>query len=133
VSGGFGPWRRSAVSDRRRATASDQPVRTAVRRPRLGQWWRRSRLRTRAVGATREAARGGGGVRTVSVGTPRRDGVLTSGPDTERLRLTGGTLRQIIPELKIILNENSSKDWLEVEKKSSKIRGGRKSNLKHFS
>jgi hypothetical protein len=41
---------------------------------------------------------------------PRGDGVLTSGPGAERERLTGGTPWQIIPELKIILNENSSKE-----------------------
>jgi hypothetical protein len=45
---------------------------------------------------------------------PHGDGVLTSGPDAERKRLTGGTS-------------------LEVQKNSRKIREGRKSNLEHFS
>jgi hypothetical protein len=41
---------------------------------------------------------------------PAGDGVLMSGPGAERERLTGGTPRQIIPELKTISNENSSKE-----------------------
>jgi hypothetical protein len=32
------------------------------------------------------------------------------GPDAERRRSTGGTPQHIIPELKTILNENSSKE-----------------------
>jgi hypothetical protein len=38
------------------------------------------------------------------------DGVLTSGSGAERERLTGGTPRQIISELKTIPNENSSNE-----------------------
>jgi hypothetical protein len=41
---------------------------------------------------------------------PGGDGVPMSGPSAERGRLTGETPRQIIPKLKTILNENSSKE-----------------------
>jgi hypothetical protein len=45
------------------------------------------------------------------VGTwqPRGDGALMSGPDAERERLTGGTPRQRFFELKILPDENSTK------------------------
>jgi hypothetical protein len=55
-----------------------------------------------------------------------------SGPNVERERLTGGTLRQQFFELKMLLNENSSKQIVRSWGKFQKNRGGRKSNLKHF-
>jgi hypothetical protein len=47
---------------------------------------------------------------TAAARAPGGDGVLTSGSGAEREWLTGGTPRQIIPKLKIILNKNSSKN-----------------------
>jgi hypothetical protein len=100
---------------------------------------RRRRLQTRAVGAARGKASGPGlsgrrasDTETALSGVPRvpgrqrlygvargsaavahalgGDGVLTSGSGAERERLTGGTPRQIISELKTIPNENSSNE-----------------------
>jgi hypothetical protein len=77
--------------------------------------------RTRAAGSTLSGvakapcrqrlyglARAGGSA--AATRAPGGDGVLMSGPGAEKERLTGGTPWQIIPELKTILNENSSKE-----------------------
>jgi hypothetical protein len=77
--------------------------------------------RTRAAGSTLSGvakapcrqrlyglARAGGSA--AATRAPGGDGVPTSGPGAEKERLTGGTPWQIIPELKTILNENSSKE-----------------------
>jgi hypothetical protein len=48
-------------------TGDEWRLRTGDERPRLGQWRQRGRLRTRAVRAAREAASGGGGVRTAAL------------------------------------------------------------------
>jgi hypothetical protein len=48
-------------------TGDERRLRTGDERPRLGQWRQHGRLRTRAVGVAREAASGGGGVRTAAL------------------------------------------------------------------
>jgi hypothetical protein len=127
------------------------------------RWWRgaldtcgqertEAQLQTAAVGSARGEAVGGGAwsgcgrlsgpTRTVLTaplrhGTgawqPRSDSVLTGEPGVERGKLTGGSHVSVISEIKTLPNESSSKKWLGIEKKFQKIRGGRKSNLEHFS
>jgi hypothetical protein len=63
----------------------------------------------RTTTAKRREKRRCGVLASASAWQPCRDGALMSGPDAERERLTGVTLWQRFFELKILPDENSSK------------------------